>query len=310
MSSTFNNISTLDMGETVEVPKPLSEEEIQSYIDQGFLVGTDLVSEDEVEEICEDMIRIARGGYPSDTFKPLDSDIPDDEAIQNILCIHQPHYLSPVIKKYVEHPGISGALSQIAGAHLPFWDGSVSCIQSMMFVKPPGFQGQAWHQDEAYIPTRDRSLVGAWIALDDATIENGCLNVVPGSHQSGHLWPAKPHENDDEFDFSGEAYGFDGSGEVPVEVPRGSVVFFNGYLLHRSKKNRSEIYRRVLVNHYFNSWSRLPWWLKEGETAATGNVRPGIVNVSGVDPYDWMGHPDSSKDVFLRTCKAIDSPAD
>ena len=66
MSSTFNNISTLDMGETVEVPKPLSEEEIQSYIDQGFLVGTDLVSEDEVEEICEDMIRIARGGYPSD----------------------------------------------------------------------------------------------------------------------------------------------------------------------------------------------------------------------------------------------------
>lgn len=48
-------------------------------------------------------------------------------------------------------------------------------MQTMLFVKPPGFPGQAWHQDENFIPTRDRSLCGGWIALDDATIENGCL---------------------------------------------------------------------------------------------------------------------------------------
>ena len=113
----------------------------------------------------------------------------DAEVLQNILCIHQPHFISPVMEKYARHPKICGILGQITAAHLPFWDGSVKCMQSMLFVKPPQFQGQAWHQDEIYIPTRDRSLIGAWIAMDDATIENGCLWVVPGSHRTGYLYP-------------------------------------------------------------------------------------------------------------------------
>ena len=95
----------------------------------------------------------------------------------------------------------------------------------MFFVKPPGFQGQAWHQDEIYIPTRDRSLTGAWIALDDATIENGCLWVIPGSHRTGYLYPQRRHDNPDEFDFAMESHGFDGSQEIPVEVPTGALVF-------------------------------------------------------------------------------------
>ena len=182
----------------------------------------------------------------------------------------------------------AGVLSQITAAHLPYWDGSVKCMQSMLFVKPPGFQGQAWHQDEIYIPTRDRSLIGAWIAIDDATIENGCLWIVPGSHRSGYLYPQRDHNNPDEFDFAGQSYGFDEKEEIPVEVPAGSVVFFNGYLLHRSAKNRSSIYRRVLVSHYMNAYSLLPWHVKQGEPAAMADRRT-IVPVSGVDPYAWKG---------------------
>src|SRR4029079_7284902 len=132
-------------------------------------------------------------------------------------------------------------LSQITAAHLPYWDGSVKCMQSMLFVKPPGCQGTAWHQDEIYIPTRDRSLIGAWIAMDDATIENGCLYVIPGSHRSGYLFPAKAHSNHEELDFAPESYGFDETKQVPVEVKAGTVVFFNGHLLHRSFKNRSNV---------------------------------------------------------------------
>ena len=177
-------------------------------------------------------------------------------------------------------------ISQITAAHLPHWDGSVKCMQSMLFVKPPGFQGQAWHQDEIYIPTRDRSLIGGWIAIDDATIDNGCLWVVPGSHRDGYLYPQKPHDNPDEFDFAPESYGFDESQEVPVEVKAGSVVFFNGYLLHRSKKNNSDIYRRVLVNHYMNAWSLLPWGKEEDKSVAASDIRR-IVPVAGIDPYAW-----------------------
>ena len=177
-------------------------------------------------------------------------------------------------------------------------------MQSMLFVKPPQFQGQAWHQDEIYIPTRDRSLIGGWIALDDATVENGCLWILPGSHRMGYLYPQKPHTNLDEFDYAEESYGFDDSKEIPVEVKAGSVVFFHGYMLHRSRKNRSKIYRRVLVNHYCNAWSLLPWEMKKDERPANADYRC-IIPVSGVDPYAWKGY-EKGKNVWIRTCKAIE----
>ena len=289
---------------SIEVPDVVSDAEIQSFIENGYLVVPNLLSESEIEELRQDTTTLARGGYPCDSLKPLPESVTDDEAIGRILCIHQPHFVSEVIEKYVKHPKICGILSQITAAHLPYWDGSVKCMQSMLFVKPPNFQGQAWHQDEIYIPTRDRSLIGAWIAMDDATVENGCLWVLPGSHRQGYLYPQRNHENPDEFDFAQESYGFDGSSEVPVEVTTGTLVFFNGYLLHRSRKNRGNTYRRVLVSHYCNSWSLLPWSIREGERPASADRRC-IIPVSGVDPYAWKGYDPPPKNVSLRTCKAI-----
>ena len=289
----------------IEVPQIISEEQIQFFINNGYLIVPDLLSLDEVEELRQDTVTLAKGGYPCETLQPLPKDMSDDEAIGRILCIHQPHFVSPIIEKYVKHPKICGILSQITAAHLPHWDGSVKCMQSMLFVKPPHFQGQAWHQDEFYIPTRDRSLIGAWTAMDDATIENGCLWVLPGSHRRGYLYPQKYHENPDEFDFAWESYGFDDADEVPVEVTTGTLVFFNGYLLHRSRKNRGETYRRVLVNHYCNSWSLLPWSIQDGERPASADRRC-VIPVSGVDPYAWKGYDDPPQEVHLRTCKAVD----
>ena len=291
-------------GNAIEVPKIVSDEQTQFFVDNGYLVVPELLSLDEIAELRQDAANIARGGYPCDSIQPLPDTVSDEDAISSILCIHQPHFVSPVMEKYVKHPKICGILSQITAAHLPHWDGSVKCMQSMLFVKPPNFQGQAWHQDEIYIPTRDRSLIGAWIAMDDATVENGCLWILPGSHQRGYLYPQKPHENPDEFDFADESFGFDESDEVPVEVNTGALVFFNGYLLHRSRKNRGDTFRRVLVNHYCNAWSLLPWTLREGERPASADRRC-IIPVSGVDPYAWKGYDAPPKNVHLRTCKAV-----
>jgi len=292
----------------IEVPKLLPESRVQDFINDGYLTMPGLVTSEELEELKADTLKIARGGYPSRTFEPIDARLSDDDVLRHILCIHQAHYISPVMKKYIQHPKICGVLSQITAAHLPFWDGSVKCMQSMLFVKPPSFQGQAWHQDEIYIPTRDRSLIGAWIAMDDATIANGCLWVIPGSHRSGYLYPQRPHNNPDEFDASRESYGFDESAEVPVEVKAGTVVFFNGYLLHRSRKNRSNIYRRVLVNHYMNAWSLLPWGTikdDQGNSVSVASAdRRLIIPVAGHDPYAWKGTVPGGDDVFLRKCKA------
>ncbi|MBI5834933.1 MAG: phytanoyl-CoA dioxygenase family protein, partial [Armatimonadetes bacterium] len=261
------------MPEITTLTPRLSPEQVRSFVDDGYLIVEGLVSAAEVDELRADTVRLARGEYPCDSLQPMPAELTDQQVTERILCIHQPHYVSPVIERYVRHEAVCGVLGQVTAAHLPHWDGSVKCMQSMLFVKPPGFQGQAWHQDEIYIPTRDRSLIGAWMALDDATVENGCLWVIPGSHRTGYLHPQRPHNRPDEFDVSAESYGFDESAEVPVEVPAGSVVFFNGYLLHRSLRNRSQIYRRVLVNHYCNAWSLLPWQLREGETVANADRR-------------------------------------
>ena len=287
----------------ISLPRPLDESQVRSFVERGFLVAPGIVKREELEELKRDTAFLARGGYPCESIQPLPAERSDDEVLREILCIHQPHYISPVMERFVRHEVICGILSQITAAHLPFWDGSVKCMQSMLFVKPPGFQGQAWHQDEIYIPTRDRSLIGAWTAMDDATIENGCLWVIPGSHRTGYLYPQRSHDNPDEFDFAGESFGFDESVEEPVEVEAGTVVFFNGYLLHRSRRNRSSVYRRVLVNHYCNAWSLLPWSVKEGESVANADRRT-IIPVAGADPYAWKGYETAPNNVWLRTCKA------
>jgi ectoine hydroxylase-related dioxygenase (phytanoyl-CoA dioxygenase family) len=172
-------------------------------------------------------------------------------------------------------------------------------MQSMLFVKQAGKPGQAWHQDEFYIPTRDRSLVGAWIALDDATIENGGLWIIPGSHQAGVLYRMRQH-GDDRFDGAAEAYDFPHSeaDAIPVEVQRGDVVFFHGYTLHRSLPNRAPSgYRRALVNHYMRAESLLPWNIGKPEGGRT-DYRD-IVMVAGTDPYAYKG-TEEIVEPFLR----------
>ena len=267
----------------------------------------DLILPEELTELQADTVRLARGGYPCDGINPASEKLNDEEVLQTVLCIHQPHYVSPVMQKYVRHEKICGVLSQIVAAHLPFWDGSVKCMQSMLFVKGPGMPGNPWHQDEDAIPTRDRSLCGAWIAINDATVDNGCLWVVPESHRQGYIYGRSEHDNLDEYDYSGQATGFDETGKIPVEVKAGSVVFFNGYLLHSSLKNRSNNFRMALVNHYMNAYSLLPWGMSDLNNKAIGeaDVRE-VIPVAGVDPYAWKGYKKPPQKVYLRNCKLID----
>jgi ectoine hydroxylase-related dioxygenase (phytanoyl-CoA dioxygenase family) len=290
----------------------LSDEAVRSYVDDGYLVVPDLVAKDDLEAICTEMVHFARGDYPLVNPPEEVAGRSDDQLLAQVLAVHHPHWVSPVIRDLVSHPEIVSVLQRIAGAHLPHWDGRVKCMQSMLFGKSPGLPGQAWHQDERYIATRDRSLVGAWIAVDDATLSNGCLRVLSGSHRSGYLWPTRSHGKPEEFDFADESFGFDATDEIAVEVEAGTVVFFNGYLLHRSLKNRSSDFRRALVNHYCNAWSLLPWstgpFQKLRATEIATHDERNIVPI-GEDPYAWKGYTDPPGRVFLRPHTSSDALA-
>jgi phytanoyl-CoA hydroxylase len=264
---------------------------VGTYTRDGYAVLPDALTAAEVAELRAEALRICRGEVgPVAGAQPGSADEPDDVIIRRYACIHFPHKLSPLMRQTLAHPVVVAALTQVIGP-------DVKAMQSMLFTKGEGKPGQAWHQDEFFIPTRDRSLTAAWIALDDATIENGCLWVLPGSHRPGVIYPDRDQE-DPRFDCSIEAYDFpyQDTDAVPVEVRAGSVVLFNGYLLHRSLPNaaRSGL-RRALVNHYMSAQSLLPWTRPPDDVHVAKWDCRDIVMVAGRDPYAWRGTTDVSR---------------
>lgn len=270
------------------------EEFAAHYAEHGFALLVDALSPDEVAAVNADALRLCRGElgevtYGHDARGRVESGAgdSDENVLRRFLCIHFPHKVSGAALDALRHPRIVEALVDVIGPN-------VKAMQSMLFIKSEGKPGQAWHQDEFFIPTRDRSLTAVWIALDDATIENGCLWVLPGSHRRGVIYPAR-EQDDVRFDCTTEAYNFPygDSDAVPVEIPAGTALVFNGYLLHRSLANSGKHgYRRALANHYMSAESLLPWRPPvEGEHMAIVDQRD-IVMVAGDDPYAWKGLED------------------
>jgi ectoine hydroxylase-related dioxygenase (phytanoyl-CoA dioxygenase family) len=132
----------------------------------------------------------------------------------------------------------------------------VKVFRDQMLLKPPGGQAKPVHQDQSYFRVQPvDALVTAWIALDDATLDNGCMVYVPGSHRHSRIFevvpdPARPVHHIPRTD------GLQLESEVSCPVPRGSVIFHHGLTLHRSEVNRTNDWRRALIFHYATSESR------------------------------------------------------
>lgn len=255
------------------------------YNENGYYIYENAFSPEEIAQLREETVRICAGevGDVRGAEQGRREGESDDELLRRFLCIHFPHKISDVMYRALAHPSIVETLTACIGPN-------VKAMQSMLFIKAAGKPGQAWHQDEDYIPTRDRSLAGAWIAMDDATVENGCLWIIPGSHKPGILWEQEWH-GDKRFDCSWESVNFPYGDEdaVPVEVKAGTVVFFNGYTLHRSLPNVAKSgYRRALVNHYMSAESHLPWFSADHGHIAKLDHRD-IVMIAGGDPYAYKG---------------------
>jgi ectoine hydroxylase-related dioxygenase (phytanoyl-CoA dioxygenase family) len=100
------------------------------------------------------------------------------------------------------------------------------------------------------------ALVTCWTALDDVTLENGCMWVIPGSHLGGLVDHSKPWLVGDRPDKQVPDELLDRSRETAITMPAGSGSFHHSLLLHRSAANRSTRARRGLAVHYMSAHSR------------------------------------------------------
>ena len=119
-------------------------------------------------------------------------------------------------------------------------------LQDMALLKPPRIgREKPWHQDCAYfnVPI-DTTVVGVWVAIDAATLENGCLHVIPGSHKEG------PHPHFKVRDWQICDTDVRATDGVPVPLEPGGILFWHGLTHHGSPTNGSDQGRRGIQLHY------------------------------------------------------------
>ncbi len=233
----------------------VSAEEVRRFNEDGFLVVPQLVSPDEIQELLahtEDIIS-GRLTIPG-RIEPPAADATPEQIKQHHVRIHQLHFVHELHERYLLHPRLLDVLAGVIGP-------DVMAMQTMLFLKAPGQVGQGYHQDSFYIPTQPESLCGAWIAIDDADEENGCVSFVRGTQYEPVHRGARnvSHDDTDVNDLGRIADQYAGQ-EVHAVLKAGDVAFFGGKIVHRSLDNRSkDRRRRAFVSHYGNARSWTHW---------------------------------------------------
>lgn len=127
------------------------------------------------------------------------------------------------------------------------------CWGSHFFCKMPGDSKQvSWHQDASYWPLTPSKTITVWLAIDDANIENGAMEVIPGSHLDGQI-PFEDSKPKEENVLNQSVQNFEGlDALVPFEMKAGQISLHTDLLLHGSKPNKS-VYRRCGLTMRFVS---------------------------------------------------------
>ncbi|MEP6921236.1 MAG: phytanoyl-CoA dioxygenase family protein [bacterium] len=155
---------------------------------------------------------------------------------------HALHDLDPVFKVASYTPAIVDLVKDL-GIESPL------LLQSMYIFKQPRIGGEViCHQDSTFLYTEPTNIAGFWFALEDATLENGCLWAIPGGHKLGlkSRWVRSPEGM--RFNVFDPA-PWDESELVPLEVSKGTMILLHGLLPHKSLANRSSRSRHAYTLH-------------------------------------------------------------
>lgn len=174
---------------------------------------------------------------------------------------HAMHDLDPVFDGFSRTPKLAATVNSL-GYEDPI------VLQSMYIFKPPRIGGEVYcHQDSTFLYTDPESCIGFWFALEDATVENGCMHFIPGGHQG----PLKQlHYRDDSGRMTFKTLDdspWPENATVAAEAKAGTLVIFDGRAPHLSGPNLSDKSRHAYTVHVIDRNSRYPDenWLQRGD---------------------------------------------
>ena len=214
-----------------------------------------------------EMVRTAdAGGSIGDAYVVPEGALADrpnpEERTSKVFRVHRDE---PIFRDFAEDPRLLDRVEDLIGPDL-------DCFLSQFIFKLPGALGQPWHQDAFYFPFDRGPQVGAWLAVTDATPDNGPLWVLPGSHtEEVHRVVADSRENAN-FAYV-EIVDHDMEGAIPVLLTAGDLLLFHSHLMHRSTDNASSRKRAAMVYHYGEAGT------VDGSKEKFGIVPPNV---------DWM----------------------
>jgi ectoine hydroxylase-related dioxygenase (phytanoyl-CoA dioxygenase family) len=149
-----------------------------------------------------------------------------------------PHHVlsSEWLRGFCGHPLLAGICADLVGPDVRlYWEQSV-------YKQPRGAEPVLWHQDNGYTYVEPQAYLTCWIALTDATTENGCISVMPGVHRDGTLL----HRD---TPIGSECWGDDASA-VDVPVSAGDVVVFSSLTPHATRANLTDEIRKAYIVQY------------------------------------------------------------
>ncbi len=175
---------------------------------------------------------------------------PKEESVNKIG--HALHDLDPVFRSFSRTPALA-SLAERLGYRRPL------LVQSMYIFKQPRIGGEVTcHQDATFLYTEPQTVTGLWFALEDATVENGCLWALPGGHRLGLKSRfVRAAEGGTRFVVFDPA-PWPTEGLVPLEVKKGTLVVLHGLLPHLSRANTSPRSRHAYTLHLLEAGSRYP----------------------------------------------------
>lgn len=229
----------------------LSEDQVQAFHRDGFLAGPRLLDDSQVERLRDELAELTDPRHPGNSmfYEYHSNESPDPSKVLFHALGHW--RITPGFHDLLWNPAFTLAASRLLEGATRFW-------HDQLFCKPARHGGVvAWHQDYSYwtrsVPMRHLT---CWIALDDATADNGCLQYVPGSHR----WDLLPITG-----LAGDMNAIqtvlspEQKAEfkpVAIELARGQCSFHHPLLVHGSYENRTDRPRRAAVLNVFRDGTR------------------------------------------------------